>query len=42
MLKGKLANLLLVSLVQGIAFTSLYLGSTFAILGVNPVRAFKN
>ena len=39
--KVKVSNLFLVATVQAVMFTSIYLGGTLAVLGINPVTKYK-
>mmetsp|Transcript_8620 Transcript_8620/g.14573 ORF Transcript_8620/g.14573 Transcript_8620/m.14573 type:complete len:110 (+) Transcript_8620:175-504(+) len=36
--KVRVPNLILISTVQAMMFTSIYIGGTFAILGINPIK----
>ena len=39
--KAKLKNLFIIATTQATLFTTLYLGGTFAILGINPITKYK-
>ena len=39
--KVRVSNLLLISTVQALGFTAIYLGGSFAIVGVNPVKRYR-
>ena len=39
--KVKVSNLFMIATVQAIGFTSIYLGGTFAVLGVNPITKIR-
>ena len=39
--KVKVRNLFFVATIQAVGFTSVYLGGTCAVLGVNPVQKYR-
>ena len=39
--KVRVSNLFLIATVQAFGFTGIYLGGTFAILGMNPIKKYR-
>ena len=39
--KVKVSNLFMVATIQAVGFTTIYLGGTFAVLGINPIKKIK-
>lgn len=40
--KATLKNVILVGTAQALTFTSLYIGGSFAVMGLNPIALLKN
>ena len=39
--KVKVSNLFIVATIQSVGFTTIYLGGTLAVLGINPIQKFR-